>query len=100
VGGGRAPNAARKRARRAVGWGGGGRGGGRPIPLEEAWVGLRREAIRRAAALAGDARPEARAVLRDNIDVIDKLSGAVDAATRARRRVQRLAKLSALKSGF
>lgn len=74
--------------------------GGRPITLEKALIGLRREAIRRSAALAGDARPEARAVLRDNIDVIDKLSGAVDAATRARRRVQRLAKLSALKSGF
>jgi len=72
----------------------------RPITLEKALIGLRREAIRRSAALAGDRRPEARAVLRDNIDVIEKLGAAVDAAGRARRRVQRLAKLTALKSGF
>ncbi|MEM6491385.1 MAG: hypothetical protein AAF684_05705 [Pseudomonadota bacterium] len=69
----------------------------RAITLERALIGLRREALRRSALLAGDARPEARALLRDNIEVIDKLGGAVVAAGRARRRVQRLAAVNLLK---
>jgi len=73
--------------------------GGRPITLEKALIGLRREAIRRSAALAGDARPDARAVLRDNLDVLDKLSGAGDAATRARRRAPPLPDPRAVSSG-
>lgn len=60
------------------------------VRLDEALAVLRRDVFRRSAALAGDARPEARAVLADSITVMEKLTGAFEAASRNRARVERL----------
>lgn len=58
--------------------------------LDEALSVLQKDIFRRSAALAGDPRPEARAVLEDNAQVMEKLGDALTAAKRNRARVDRL----------
>ena len=60
------------------------------VKLDRALSVLQKDVMRRAAALAGDPRPEARAVLQDSVQVMEKLGEAQAAAARNAARVKQL----------